>query len=330
MEAVAALPPERRDAAPRLALWFEEAYVPAAAVPELAAHLAANAAEYATALAAEDSGVVHYVNVHAGRFIRELGSSLAAGFVVTIDYGDTTRGLIQGARRGEFPFRVYGDQAGLRPAAQRSLRRARDAGHDGGRELHRPRPRRTARPASSVIHFGPERDLVGDESARRCSPRPPTTNRSRSSWETPCSRCWCSGRGRADVFTGPLLSPLPLSAREQDVPKARRGLIAPIRQRLAILSFLNPDEIVINCARRGNEFAPVFLGDFVNFIIFAIVTTSRPESHWRATALTAGPFVSAFARTTPPSCRGERHEDPELEIGLLRSGARRRLPGENR
>ena len=58
MEAIAALP--RRHGARRCsaALWFEEAYVPAAAVPELAAHLAANAAQYATALAAEDSGVV--------------------------------------------------------------------------------------------------------------------------------------------------------------------------------------------------------------------------------------------------------------------------------
>ena len=46
MEALAALPPE---GARRLlgALWFEEAYVPAAAIPELAAHLAANADEYA-------------------------------------------------------------------------------------------------------------------------------------------------------------------------------------------------------------------------------------------------------------------------------------------
>ena len=47
--------------------------MPAAAIPELAAHLAANAADYAIALAADDSAVMAYVNVHAGRFIRELG-----------------------------------------------------------------------------------------------------------------------------------------------------------------------------------------------------------------------------------------------------------------
>src|SRR4029078_4472122 len=83
MAAVAALPPQESDR--RMgALWFEETYVPGGALPALAAHLAANAAQYATALAAADSGVVAYVNVHAGRFIRELGSSLNSGLVVTV------------------------------------------------------------------------------------------------------------------------------------------------------------------------------------------------------------------------------------------------------
>ena len=57
MAALAALPAARREALLG-ALWFEEAYVEASALPALAAHLAANAAQYATALAAEPSGVV--------------------------------------------------------------------------------------------------------------------------------------------------------------------------------------------------------------------------------------------------------------------------------
>ena len=77
-------------------------------VPELSAHLRANRTQYALALAAEGSGVVTYAHVHANRFISELASSRRAGFIVTLDYGDTTWRLLQGARRGDFPFRVYG------------------------------------------------------------------------------------------------------------------------------------------------------------------------------------------------------------------------------
>jgi hypothetical protein len=57
MSAAAGRPGEQRDALLG-ALWFEESSVPAAAIPALAAHLAANATEYAAARAAEDSGVV--------------------------------------------------------------------------------------------------------------------------------------------------------------------------------------------------------------------------------------------------------------------------------
>lgn len=159
MATLAALPAAQHEAQLGL-VWFEEAYVPVAHVPELAAHLAANAAQYATALAAEPSGVVLYVNVHAGRFMRELGASLKAGFVITIDYGDTTFGLVQGARRGELPFRVYGDQQDFVPrpndpytqpgwqdlTADVNFTDLAQAGQKAG--LH-------------LVHYGPERDLVG-------------------------------------------------------------------------------------------------------------------------------------------------------------------------
>jgi SAM-dependent MidA family methyltransferase len=159
MVALAALPSAQQDAA-LSALWFEEAYVPVAAVPDLAAHLGANAAAYSAALAAETSGVVAYVNVHASRFIRELGSSLKAGFIVTIDYGDSTAGLVRGARRGDFPFRVYGDQQAFIP-------RPNDPYTEPGRQDMTADVNFTdlahagQQVGLQVVHFGPERDLVG-------------------------------------------------------------------------------------------------------------------------------------------------------------------------
>jgi SAM-dependent MidA family methyltransferase len=231
MNAVAALSSDADEADARVgALWFEEAYVPAACVPELAAHLAANAAQYATALAAEDSGVVAYVNVHAGRFVRELGSSLAAGFVITIDYGDTTWGLVQGARRGDFPFRVYGDQQDFfpRPNDPYAAPGTQDMTADvnftdlaaAGAEV-----------GLRLVHFGPERDLCGDDlpallaAAADGDPVAEFLG-------NPVFKVLVLGTRTANVIAGPLLSPLPLAAREQDVPKARRTRIAGIEKRL--------------------------------------------------------------------------------------------------
>jgi hypothetical protein len=173
---------------------------------------------------------VTYVNVHAGRFIREIGASLAAGTVVTIDYGDTTWGLIQGARRGELPFRVYGDQQDFVPrpndpysfpgmqdmTADVSFTDLARAGREAGLE---------------VIHFGPERDLVGDDlpavlaAAADGDPIAEFLG-------NPVFKVLILGTRPTRIFTGPLLSPLPLEGREQDVPKARRPLIATIRNRL--------------------------------------------------------------------------------------------------
>ena len=106
--------------------------------------------------------MVQYVNVHAGRFIRELGSSLAAGFVVTIDYGDTTRGLVEGARRGEFPFRVYGDQQDFVPRPNDPY--ALPGTQDMTADVNFTDLARAGQQAGlQLIHFGPERDLVGDD-----------------------------------------------------------------------------------------------------------------------------------------------------------------------
>jgi SAM-dependent MidA family methyltransferase len=208
MAALADLPPAARDAALG-ALWFEEAYVPAAVVPDVEGHLAANADAYRGALAAEDSGIVAYVNTHARRFIRELGSSLRAGFVVTIDYGDTTWGLVHGARHGALPFRVYGDQQDFvpRPNDPYTLPGTQDltadvnftdlaqAGRDAGLEL---------------VHYGPERDLVGDDIASLIQAAADGDEGAAEFLGNPVFKVLVLGTRATAAFDGPLQTSLPL------------------------------------------------------------------------------------------------------------------------
>jgi SAM-dependent MidA family methyltransferase len=229
MNALAELPAELREPL-RNAVWFEELYVPASVVPGLGEHLAGNAAEYATALAAEDSGVVIYVNVHAGRFIRELGACLKAGFIITIDYGDTTYGLVQGARHGEFPFRVYGEWRDYVPRPNDPY--AAPGTQDMTADVNFTELARAGRQVGlEVLHFGPERDLTGDdlpallvESAEQESVATFLGN--------PLFKVLVLGSRPSGVFAGPLMTSLPLSSREQDVPKSRRPAIATIENTL--------------------------------------------------------------------------------------------------
>jgi SAM-dependent MidA family methyltransferase len=230
METLAGFPAEKREAL-LAALWFEEAYVPASAIPELAAHLAANAAEYATALAAENSGVVVYVNVHACRFIRELGSCLAAGYIVTIDYGGTTWGLVEGARRGELPFRVYGDWQDYHPRPNDPY--CAPGSQDMTADVNFTELARAGREAGlEVLHFGPERDVTGDDL--------PGVLRASAEQESaaeflgnPVFKILVLGTRASDVFNGPLLSPLPLTRSAGDLPKSRRERIARIEDSLS-------------------------------------------------------------------------------------------------
>ncbi|HYQ25576.1 MAG TPA: SAM-dependent methyltransferase [Polyangiaceae bacterium] len=232
MKALVAFPSERRETL-LAGLWFEEAYLPVSAVPELAAHLRANAAQYALALAAEDSGVVTYVNLHASRFISELASSLAAGFIVTLDYGDTTWGLVQGARRGDFPFRVYGHWQDYVPrpndpytapgtqdlTADVNFTDLAQAGQAAGLAL---------------VHFGPERDVTGDalpELLLACAESDSLTR----FLGNPVFKVLVLGTRPSAAFRSALESPLPLLCREQDVPKARRQAISAIECRLKSL-----------------------------------------------------------------------------------------------
>lgn len=143
-------------------VWFDEVGVPACCFEQLVEVFRAGAEQYARALAREDSGVVQYVNVHASSYLRELAQVLTAGQIMTIDYGDTTAGLVHGARRGKFPFRVYCDEADYHPRANHPYTwpGAQDltadvnftdlalAGLAGGLEL---------------VYYGPERAVAGAE-----------------------------------------------------------------------------------------------------------------------------------------------------------------------
>jgi len=232
MNALTRFPSQRRDALLG-GLWFEEAYVAAAAVPELAAHLRANAAQYALALAAEASGVVSYVNLHASRFIAELASSLAAGFIVTLDYGDTTWGLLQGARRGDFPFRVYGHWQDYVPRPNDPY--AAPGSQDLTADVNFTDFARAGQAAGlEVVHFGPERDVAGDALPQlllACAERDSLTR----FVGNPVFKVLVLGTRPSRAFQSPLASPLPLLCREQDVPKFRRHAIAAIEKSLTSL-----------------------------------------------------------------------------------------------
>jgi hypothetical protein len=84
----------------------------------------------------------------------------------------------------------------------------------------------------NVIHFGPERDLVGDDL--------PDMLLAAAEQEAvaeflgnPVFKVLVLGTGTNDFFTGPLVTPLALSCRELDLPKSRRGRIAAVQKRLS-------------------------------------------------------------------------------------------------
>ena len=164
MEALsAALPPEKRDALLDLALWFEEAYVPAAAVPELAAHLAAGAAQYATALAAEDSGVVAIrerprrpLHPRARRRRSRPGSSSPSTTATPPGAWSTA----PGAASFRFASTATSRTSSRGPTIPTPLPGTQDMTAD----VNFTDLARAGRSAGlEVLHFGPERDLVGDE-----------------------------------------------------------------------------------------------------------------------------------------------------------------------
>src|SRR5207302_974560 len=71
-----------------------ELYVPTSVVPEVAEHVRQHAHAYAYALAKTGQGMVTYVNLGEGKFIRGAGAALKAGYVITIDYGSNWDGIL--------------------------------------------------------------------------------------------------------------------------------------------------------------------------------------------------------------------------------------------
>jgi len=75
-------------------LQFQEVYVPATVIPELAEHLRQYAHDYAYALSKSGKGMVTYINLNEGKFIKGAGAALKAGYVITIDYGSNWDGIL--------------------------------------------------------------------------------------------------------------------------------------------------------------------------------------------------------------------------------------------
>jgi SAM-dependent MidA family methyltransferase len=100
------------------ALEFHEIYVPASTIPELAAHLRRYAKDYADVLARDNRGILTYVNLGVEKMIQGSAQILAAGYVLTIDYGSGWNGIL--SNDGTNHLRTYG------PA-----RRVANAGMDG-------------------------------------------------------------------------------------------------------------------------------------------------------------------------------------------------------
>ena len=87
-------------------LEFHEVYVPASTIPELAAHLRRYAKTYADVLARDNDGILTYVNLGVEKMIQGAGQILAAGYVMTIDYGATWDGIL--SNDGSKHLRTYG------------------------------------------------------------------------------------------------------------------------------------------------------------------------------------------------------------------------------
>lgn len=138
----------------------EELYVPARSIQGLTEHLRGWIEGAAFGLARIDTGAVIYANLHADRFLQGIGSQLAAGFVVTLDYGASAAGLFENAARGVSAFRTFLDGTPFAPVstdpyvriglqdltADVNFTALAVAGKKAGLE---------------TVHYGPERNILG-------------------------------------------------------------------------------------------------------------------------------------------------------------------------
>ena len=104
------------------AIGFNEIYLPATAVPELAEHLRRYARPYAYELAKGGKGFVTYVGLGWATFIQGAGRILKAGYAITIDYGANWDGLTTFGPYGK--LRTYGPGSSIqKPDPYRQLTR---------------------------------------------------------------------------------------------------------------------------------------------------------------------------------------------------------------
>jgi len=88
------------------AMQFRELYAPVVTVPIVAQHIDRYAEMYAGVLARDPRGLVSYINPGAERFIRDSAAVLAAGYMLTIDYGGNWEEMLE---KHSYPrFRTYG------------------------------------------------------------------------------------------------------------------------------------------------------------------------------------------------------------------------------
>ena len=88
------------------AFQFQEVYVPASELPDLAAHLRRYARVYALELARQERGVLTYVNLGSEKFVQGAARLLKAGYVITLDYGSNWQGMM--AQDSHPHLRTYG------------------------------------------------------------------------------------------------------------------------------------------------------------------------------------------------------------------------------
>jgi hypothetical protein len=95
-----------------------------------------------------------------------------------------------------------------------------------------------------LVHLGPERDVCGDELPELL--RAADGNAGLAKFlGNPVFKVLVLGTRASETFAGPLSSPLPLTRREQDLPKARRQKITNIERALSSLRVTagsDPDE----------------------------------------------------------------------------------------
>lgn len=291
-------------------VWCDEVRVPASAFEALSEVLHGGADQYSRALAQEASGVVQYVNVHAAGYIKDLAQVLRAGQIMTIDYGDTTWGLVHGARRGKFPFRIYCDEGDYRPRPNHPYT------WPGAQDL-------TAdvnftdlalaglRSDLELTYYGPERAITGSELSQVL----------RSTDQKPFARfvgnsvfkILVLGRGASYCPTGAGLEPFPLFSDQADLDDEQKQRAVSIAERLVLGSQGTHGHArvhlrVVNDHGSGEQHlelvAPVFKEDWQNRITFATANTAFASLRQERSAAAIGALGSNVMQGTSTLVEG--------------------------